>query len=703
MKKIYKVLSSSILGTGLVLSSYSGTSLAASNGTVKVQLLGVNDIHGQLDKGGNVYAYGKKLGQAGPAALLSSYLDKWQADFSNKYGDDAVTLRFQAGDMVGASPAVSGLLQDEPTIKTLNAMKFQVGTLGNHEFDEGLEEFNRIFKGEAPAAGKFNKAVEAYPHEASTMDMVISNVNGVDAAFGWHPYVIKEVTDKNGDTAKIGVIGVVTEEIPTLVLKKQWEKYTVTDPAAAINKYSKELKAKGVNAIVVLAHAAATSPSDNATEVNGEIRKIIDNLDSDSSVDLIMAAHNHVITNATYKGVRVVEGASHAKAFDNVELTYNTTTNDFEKSDAKSEVVPVLVDNKYGLKPDPKIEAIAQDAADKIKEIVNEKIATAKESILRKVEVNASSEEAKKSNANMESPLGNLITDAQLKAAKDAGFKADFAITNDGGIRADLEVTNDGIVTWGAAQKVQPFGNIMQVVEISGKNLIATLNSQYNKEETYFLQMAGIGYSYKEAPAGTVDKEGKAIKWVVDKAWIEKDGKKTLIDENKTYTGVINDFLYGGGDDFPELKGPENSKIIGALDPDTDLFVKYLKAQKELTSPALSRKVYFKDLKEDFNKQSQSTSSTTTDDYINGKNVVTKELPNSHKSSNNVASNNKETKGYDNTVSNNKETKDDNENNFNNKKEKSLPNTGQRENSTFGIGILLLASAYLLRRNRINK
>ncbi len=575
-----------------------------TNNELVLQLMTVNDIHGQISSSGSLRVYGEKVGLAGPISILATYLDKAKNEFMKEYPDDGVSFRVQSGDMVGASEAASGLLQDEPTMQALSAMGFNLGTLGNHEFDEGLAEFNRIVNGEAPKKGQFLDIVDKYPHKNTNMEIVIANVvNKSDKKipFGWKPYTVRTFRDKQGDVAKVGFIGIVTEEIPVLVLKKQWEDYEITNPAKAVNKYAKELKKQGVKAIVVLSHTAALNSKNEAEDLSMESAKIIDGLDKDSQVDIFVAGHNHVITNATYKGIRVVEGASHAKAFANVIAKYDTKTNDF--SDIEATVVPALVstidkDGKtvdLGIKPNAKIDKIVKDAEKRIAKIVNRKIATADATISRTVEFAADAKEAYKSPANLESPLGNLITDGQLHFARNNGFKnCDFAITNNGGIRADLEA-KDGVITWGAAQKAQPFGNVLQVIEISGKDLKAALNSQYDTNEYYFLQMSGLSYTYKEAPADMKDKDGNPVKYMVDKAYVVKqDGTKEEIKDNVKYVGVINDFLYGGGDGFGELAG---KKLLGALDPDTEVFISYIQALNKVSVKTGDRKVYYADAK----------------------------------------------------------------------------------------------------------
>lgn len=148
--------------------------------TIPIQFLGTNDFHGALSE----------------AASLASNLQQ-EADHFSSQSPNAVSVRVQAGDMVGSSPVNSSLLQDEPTIKVMNQMNFEYGTLGNHEFDEGLAEFNRIITGTAPVKGQFNLETENYPREASTQQLLIANVlqkSNQTTPYNWEPYAIKEIT-----------------------------------------------------------------------------------------------------------------------------------------------------------------------------------------------------------------------------------------------------------------------------------------------------------------------------------------------------------------------------------------------------------------------------------------------------------------------------------------------------------------------------
>ena len=490
-----------------------------STATVPIQLLGINDFHGALSTTGSYYdATGNKTSNAGTAALLAGYFNQAETAFKAQ-NNTGKTLRVQAGDMVGASPANSGLLQDQPTMRILNQMKFAVGTLGNHEFDEGLGEFNRILTGTKP-----------------------------DPSSGFLPIVKEYNEDYSQDELKggIGFIGVVTTEIPNLVLAEHHKDYTFTDPAEEIVKYSKELVDQDVNAIVVLGHTPSVQGSGET--VSGETAEIMNKVkqtDPDNSVDAFFAGHNHVYTNGVVGNTRIVQSTSQGKGYIDLRGEYDPATKDFA-STPKATVS--AVDPTKGIAKDAAIEEIVADADTRVAQVTEQKIGTADkaEDISRTV------------NEMGESPVGNLVTDAQVYMANKNGVPVDFAMTNNGGIRDDLKVKPDSSITWGAAQAVQPFGNIMQIVEMTGQQIENVLNQQ---DEKYFLQVSGLKYTVEKNDTSFVVKEMK-----------KADG--TPIEADKTYKLIINDFLYGGGDGFSEFT---NAKLTGALDPDTETFIGYIK------------------------------------------------------------------------------------------------------------------------------
>ncbi|MBC2263981.1 LPXTG cell wall anchor domain-containing protein [Listeria booriae] len=573
MKNVYKKGLKVVLAAGLTLGI--GTTAIGSNGytadaavdsnLVPVQILGINDFHGALDTPSS-----SPLGKIGGADYLATNLNNTEASFltANGLTDNtaANSIRVQAGDMVGASPAVSGLLQDEPTIKVLNRMKFEIGTLGNHEFDEGLAEFKRILDGGDTT--DFNEITQNYDHEASDMSIVVGNV--VKKSDGTIPYGFKPYEIKNMGGVDVGFIGVVTTEIPSLVLANHIQDYNFLDEAETIAKYSAELQAKGVKAIVVLSHVPALTPG-NPTNGEGSVSGAavdmmnkVNQIAPDNSVDLVLAGHNHQYTNGKVGNTRIVQSYNNGKAYSNVTGVLNKTTKDFEAT-PNAEI-------KYNLQdvtPDAGVRSVIDEAYALVNPVISKPIGQMDSAVM-----------TRDTNADNESPLGNLITDGQREMAKKAGIAVDFAMTNNGGIRADLVGTaanGSYAVTWGAAQAVQPFGNILQVVELTGADIVEALNQQYDESEKYFLQVSGLTYTYTKNDAGE--------KRVVDVK--KEDGTK--LDESATYRVVINDFLFGGGDSFSAFT---KGKQVDVIDPDTDTFINYIQSQTKLVTPELGRKVF---------------------------------------------------------------------------------------------------------------
>lgn len=530
--------------------------------TVPIQILGINDFHGALDTTGSFYNdEGKKTEKAGTAALLAGYLNQAEKDFTTKQSNGQ-TLRVHSGDMVGASPASSALLQDEPTIKALNQMNFSVGTLGNHEFDKGLAEFNRIMTGGNPSAELDKYGILAnYSREASKTEIVIGNVvkkgtsENPEFPYNWKPYTIKEVGDKE-NKVKIGFIGVLTTEVPNLVLKEYHEAYDFLDEAQTIAYYAEELRLQGVNAIVVLAHVPATSKGGVVSGDAAKILEKVNTIDPDNSVDALFAGHNHQYTNGVVNNTRVVQSTSQGKGIVDLQGEIDVKTQDFvEVPNAEVRAVDPAAANAP--KKDSTVDTIVKDAQKRVEPVTNKKIGVAKDAnnITRDL------------NEFKESALGNLITDAQIAMANAQNSQVDFAMTNNGGIRADLAVGENKEITWGAAQAVQPFGNIMQIVEMTGTQIEQVLNEQYKQKELYNLQISGLTYTYTK---NEDDNQPFKVKNIY-----KKDG--SLVEPNQVYRVVINDFLLGGGDGFAGFTG---AKVVDTMQSDTDTFIGYIEAKE---------------------------------------------------------------------------------------------------------------------------
>ncbi len=479
------------------------------NRYIDVQLLGINDLHGQLDVTRKVG--GKEVGRAD---YLAAYLKQRESENNN-------TLLVHAGDIVGASSPVSALQQDEPTIELLNKMGFDVGTVGNHEFDEGVAEMMRLIDGGThPKTGDFSGA--DFPYVAAN---VVDKESGEPIL---PPYVVKKV---NG--MPIGFIGVALSDTPSVVIPSAVAGVEFTDETEAINKAAAELKEQGVEAIVVLAHNPGNSQSDGSN-ASGEIVDIAKNVDDE--VDVMFGGHNHSYLNTEVDGKLLVQSYAYGTAFSDVDLQIDPRTKDIVTK--KAEIVTTFHD---GIEPDAEVKEMLGKYEAEVAPIINQVIGTAKTTLTAG------------QNTAGESALGNFIADAQRDA-----MKTDFAFMNPGGIRADIE---QGEVTWGELYNVQPFNNDLVKMTLTGQQVIDLLNQQWQNGQTRMLQISGLTYT-----------------WSNNKVVSVKLPDGTAIDPAAEYTVAANSFLAGGGDDFTIFNQGKN-KEVGPVD--LDALVNYVKEQSQ--------------------------------------------------------------------------------------------------------------------------
>jgi 5'-nucleotidase len=518
----------------------SPTSVAA-----RVQILARNDFHGALNDGMRIGAR-----PAGGAAVLAAYLKAEQR------GWESATIIAHAGDHVGASPAVSALLQDEPAIALLNQLgnshcSYQqpwdarcnvIGTLGNHEFDEGRVELLRLIYGGTHERGPYLEQ----PYQGAKFAYVSANVLDVSTAeYLLPPFAIKQV-----GAVRIGFIGALLRQTPAVVPAAAIAGLQFLDEARAINRQVAVLKAQGVRAIVVLLHQggfqsrsaldAQPAPLIEGADINDIIRAL------DDEVDLVISGHSHSYTNARVpnangKPILVTQAFFSGTAYADIELEIDERSGDVVAT--SSAIVTTYADAGPGLEPDAQAAALVARAQARVDAIVKQVVASAAQDIPNAVMENG------------ESPMGQLIADAQR-----AAVGADIALMNPGGIRWGLSA---GPVTWGDIFTVHPFGNRIVHVELSGANVLALLNQQWRG--TYpgrLLAVSGITYAWD------------AVREAGERVVAVRIGADAL-DTARTYTVAVNDFMLGGGDGFAQLKRGANP-AAGPLD--RDALIAYLRA-----------------------------------------------------------------------------------------------------------------------------
>ncbi|SET35352.1 5'-nucleotidase [Salinibacillus kushneri] len=309
-------------------------SYAESNHNISVKILGINDFHGQLESPSSDEE------DIGGAAYLSAYLKQYQRE--NKH-----TLLVHTGDAVGNSPPISAKLQDKPTIKFLNKLHFDVGTVGNHEFDEGVNQLMGLIK-----EGKYGQTGE---FKGANFPYTVANVLHKNTKKPiLPPYIIKRVRG-----IPIGFIGVLTPKTKRIVDEEHIKDIKFKNITESINKAVHELKEKGVKTIVVLAHASAASKKDGSNP-SGEIVKLAPKLDDE--IDVILAGHNHKYANTVVDNKLIVEAYAKGKAFSEVDIQIDLKTKDVLKKQAK-----VVKTYHKKIEPDKEIQSFVEQTRLKLK------------------------------------------------------------------------------------------------------------------------------------------------------------------------------------------------------------------------------------------------------------------------------------------------------------------------------------------------
>jgi 5'-nucleotidase len=478
--------------------------------TVDLQVLGVNDLHGNLEP----TTVSDRA--AGGVAWLASYLRQAEAQ------DPRGTIVAHAGDTVGASPLISSWFHDEPTIEATNLMDFDVGTVGNHEFDEGGPEMLRLIRGGHREDGKqFKDGTDTSDPNFRGADYPYVSANVVSAADG--RYVLPPYTVLHREGVPVGVIGVTTTETPSIVVPDAVAPFEFLDLSDSVNQAVAALHRRGVHTIVVLAHAGGFQDpgKDPAGEVLDETRQM------DPDVDLVVAGHTHSFLNTKVNNALVVQAYRYGTAFERVKLTVDRRTRDVTGSSA--EVITTYDD---AIAPAADLAELVKTFRDRIAPVARRLIATAAAPITRDATPAG------------ESALGDLIADGQ---AKEAG--AQIALMNPGGIRADLKA---GQLTYADLFSVQPFDNGLVRTTLTGAQLKAVLEQQFQDAGDKILQVAGIKETYDRtrAPGDRVT------------ALTLNDG--TPVDPAGGYTVAVNGFLATGGDGFTVLKDGTGTTSVGS-------------------------------------------------------------------------------------------------------------------------------------------
>ena len=560
------------------------TALADSQSTVDIQLLAINDFHGNLEppegsSGAVTYIddHGDEVEvAAGGAEYLATHLAQAREGHER-------TATVAAGDLIGGSPFLSAAFHDEPTIESLEAMGLDVSSVGNHEFDEGIDELMRIQEG---GCHPTDDCVDPdRPYDGADFPFLGANVVNKDTGLPALPPVwVKDFGD-----AQVGFIGMTLEGTGNIVSKAGIKDLEFKDEVDTANFYAKLLNVIGVKSIVVLLHEGGVpvsgainydcdSPGPGAG-ISGPVVDIAENLAAE--IDLVVTGHTHeaytcTIDDPAGQPRMVTSGSSFGRLFTEINLGYDTESGDIVRTSVAAENRIVTRD----VTPDPTQSELIGEYDELVDPIANQKLGYLAEDILMG------------ETRDIESPLGDLIADTQLWATADpdAGG-AQIAFMNPGGVRADLtyaesDSEGDGVVSYADAFTVQPFNNYLVTVTLTGEQIVTALQQQFsgaNAETNLMLQPSeGFTYTVDESATG-------ADKVLVDTVMLHGEP----LDMTASYRVTINSFLAEGGDGFEVLAEGEDV-LFGPLDIDAlkNWFVENTTEDNPAVAPAADRVSY---------------------------------------------------------------------------------------------------------------
>lgn len=527
--------------------------MAQAPETVDVRILAINDFHGNLlpppggltihdpaDPTKTVHV------PAGGAEHMATLVKQLRDGHPN-------SIFVAAGDLIGASPFLSAMFHDEPTIESLSMMGLSLASVGNHEFDEGKTELLRMqnggchpvdgCRGPHPFLGAKFKYLAASTIEVATDKPILP------------PYAIREFSG-----IPVGFIGLTLRATPNLVSPPGVAGLEFRDEAETVNRLVPELKAKGVEAIVVLIHEGGFPTGDyNACPgISGPIVEIVGKLDH--AVDVVITGHTHRAYNCRIDGRLVTSGDKYGTLVTAIDLKLDRNSRDVIS--AKADNVIVRQDSAK----DPEQTKLIADY-DRVAGPLAARPAGAVTAALSRLP-----------NAAGESVLGDVVADAQLFATRDEDRGgAVIAFTNPGGIRSEIALQDGGKVSYGDVFASQPFRNQLVTLTLTGAQIKAALEQQWqDPARPRILQVSGdFSYAWDgAAEAGQRIVAGE----------MRLGGQP--IDLTKSYRVTINAFLSVGGDGFTAFKAGADPRV-GVYD--VDALDAYFRANSPVAPTAADR------------------------------------------------------------------------------------------------------------------
>ena len=537
---------------------------AASHAAVKVQILSFNDFHGNLEPP-----------TGGDASMELSEDPTQQALGGSEYLSTTLSLLRQkarhsitasAGDLIGGSPLLSGMFHDEPTVESMEALKLDVSSVGNHEFDEGLTELLRMQYGGCHPEDGCYFADEAY--DGANFPWLAANVLYSKSGKS----VLPQTWIKRVGGVDIGFIGMTLSGTPALVSQVGIQGLRFENEVMAANRAVMALRKKKVRAMVLLIHEGGLQGGtyNGCDGISGPIAELAKKLPAE--IDLIISGHTHrayicKLPDPNGKLRHVTSASAFGRAITETWMTVDSKTRDVIRSKTTASNIMVL----RSVARDPALTEVINKWTPLYQGKANEEVGFITADITRSPSRDAPSS------------LANLVADSMLAASRKPPNNAEIALINQGGLRSDLTwvpATGDrkaGRLTYADLYEVLPFGNTIVTLTLTGDQIRQALEQQYvtNRSRPQLILGVSAGFSFDYAASGA---EGSRIQN------IQLNGLP--LDMAKSYQVTVGDFLAAGGDSFTAFKEGK-TPLGGGID--LDALKNYMRIYSPINPPPEDR------------------------------------------------------------------------------------------------------------------
>ena len=495
---------------------------------IEVQILAFNDFHGNIVPPPTIEVTApdgsKHMLASGGVARLAAALKAGRK--GHPY-----TVTVSAGDLIGASPLVSGAFLDEPTIDAMNLVGLDLNAVGNHEFDKGPRELWRMQGG---GCAKFTTLTPCRlePFTGAKFRFLAANVRTGEGVTLFAPTALRQF-----GSVRIGFIGMTLKGTGNLVSPASVEGLTFADEVATANALVPELKAAGADTIVLLIHQGGRTPAFTTGRgcdgLSGEIIPIVDRLDP--AITTVVSGHTHYAYICQRGGKLLTSAGKYGYFFSDLRLRFNSSTHSLISQSATNFVTGTGAE-------DPAVRALVDRYVAAAAPVANRVIGHL-------------SGPAPRDEKDRESPATNLNADAFLDAGRSAGAK--LALVNATGVRVALIPAADGSITYGQAFAMMPFTNHVVVKSLTGTQLKTLLEQQFQASSypagaapSLLVPSAGFGFDYD-----LVHPVGSRI--------VAIRLNNRTISPTARYRVAVNNYLANGGDGFSVLTQGTNAVDAG--------------------------------------------------------------------------------------------------------------------------------------------